>query len=167
MQTLKYLTGYPAQVTGQIEQLIAEQRLGAVLLKKYPSAHEIRTDRALYYFTIELKNQYLRKSPPLSRVVFDNKINLTHQALGLHSFVSRVQGGKLKAKNEIRIGAVFKTAPLEFLRMIVVHELAHLKEKDHNKAFYNLCMHMEPAYPQLELDVRLYLTHLDLVGCLY
>ncbi len=167
MQTLKYLTGYPAQVTGQIEQLIAEQRLGAVLLKKYPSAHEIKTDRALYDFTIKLKNRYLRKSPPLSRVVFDNKINLTHQALGLHSFVSRVQGGKLKAKNEIRVGAVFKTAPLEFLRMIVVHELAHLKEKDHNKAFYNLCMHMEPAYPQLELDVRLYLTHLDLVGCLY
>jgi len=51
--------------------------------------------------------------------------------------------------------------------MIVVHELAHLKEKDHNKAFYNLCLHMEPTYPQLELDVRLYLTHLDLVGCLY
>jgi predicted metal-dependent hydrolase len=167
MQTLKFLTGYPAQVTGQIEQLIAEQRLGAVLLKKYPAAHAIKTDKALYDFTIELKNQYLRKSPPLSRVVFDNKINLTHQALGLHSFVSRVQGGKLKTKNEIRIGAVFKTAPLEFLRMIVVHELAHLKEKDHNKAFYNLCMHMEPAYPQLELDVRLYLTHLDLVGCLY
>ena len=161
MQTLKYLTGYPAQVTGQVESLIAEQRLGAVLLKKYPSAHKIKTDRALYDFTIELKNQYLRKSPPLSRVVFDSKINLTHQALGLHSFVSRVQGGKLKAKNEIRIGAAFKTAPLEFLRMIVVHELAHLKEKDHNKAFYNLCMHMEPAYPQLELDVRLYATALQ------
>jgi hypothetical protein len=78
-----------------------------------------------------------------------------------------VQGGKLKAKNEIRVGVVFKTAPLEFLRMIIVHELAHLKEKDHNKAFYNLCEHMEPAYHQLELDLRLYLTHLDLFGALY
>jgi hypothetical protein len=90
-----------------------------------------------------------------------------YQALGIHSFVSRVQGGKLKAKNEIRVGVVFKTAPLEFLRMIIVHELAHLKEKDHNKAFYNLCEHMEPAYHQLELDLRLYLTHLDLFGALY
>ena len=167
MHELKYLASYPAQVTEQVERLIAEQRLGEILLKRYPVAHEIKTDRALYDFTQELKNQYLRKSPPLSKVAFDNKINLTHQALGLHSFVSRVQGGKLKAKNEIRIGAVFKTAPLPFLRMIVVHELAHLKEKDHGKAFYHLCLHMEPAYPQLELDVRLYLTHLDLFGPLY
>ncbi len=167
MHELKYLAGYPAQVTDQIARLIAEQQLGAVLLKRYPVAHEIKTDRALYDFTLVLKNQYLRKSPPLSRVAYDNKINLTHQALGLHSFVSRVQGGKLKAKNEIRIGAVFKTAPLQFLRMIVVHELAHLKEKEHDKAFYRLCLHMEPDYPQLELDVRLYLTQLDLFGPLY
>ena len=72
-----------------------------------------------------------------------------------------------KAKHEIRIGVAFKTAPLEFLRMIVVHELAHLKEKEHNKAFYALCQHMEQDYHQLEFDLRLYLTHLDLHGPLY
>ena len=136
MQQLTYLAGYPEQVTAQISTLVAEQRLGAVLLKRFPRAHEIKTDRALYDFTIELKNQFLRKSPPLSKVTFDKKINVIHHALGLHTFISRVQGSKLKAKNEIRIGSVFKTAPLEFLRMIVVHELAHLKEKEHNKAFY-------------------------------
>lgn len=167
MQELKYLTGYSPQVTAQVRQLIAEQRLGQVLLKRYPLAHEIKTDKALYDFTVELKNQYLRKAPPLSKVVFDGKINVIHHALGLHSFISRVQGGKLKAKSEIRIAAVFKTAPLEYLRMIVVHELAHLKEKDHNKAFYSLCEHMEPAYHQLEFDLRLYLTHLELIGELY
>ena len=48
--------------------------------------------------------------------------------------------------------------------MIVVHELAHLREKDHNKAFYQLCEHMEPGYHQLEFDLRLYLTHLELIG---
>ena len=51
--------------------------------------------------------------------------------------------------------------------MIVVHELAHLREKDHNKAFYNLCQHMTPDYHQLELDVRLYLSHRDLYGDLW
>ena len=49
-----------------------------------------------------------------------------------------------------------------FLRMIVVHELAHLKEKEHNKAFYQLCCHMEPQYHQLEFDTRLWLTQLSL-----
>ena len=64
-----------------------------------------------------------------------------------------------ESKHEIRIASLFRAAPPEFLRMIVVHELAHLKEKDHNRAFYNLCEHMEPAYYQLEFDLRVYLTH--------
>ncbi len=41
--------------------------------------------------------------------------------------------------------------------MIVVHELAHLKEREHDKAFYQLCAHMEPDYHQLEFDCRVYL----------
>lgn len=167
MQQLKYLQGYPAVVTEQISKVIAEHRLSDLLLNRYPVAHEIKTDKALYDFTVELKNQFLRKSNPLSRVIYDNKINVIHDALGLHTFISRVQGGKLKAKHEIRIGVAFKTAPLAFLRMIVVHELAHLKEKEHNKAFYSLCEHMEPDYCQLEFDMRLYLTHLDILGPLY
>ena len=49
---------------------------------------------------------------------------------------------------------MFKEMPPEFLRMIVVHELAHMKEREHDKAFYQLCMHMEPEYAQLEFDLR-------------
>ena len=81
--------------------------------------------------------------------------------------MSRVQGGKLKSKNELRISAVFKKAPEAFLNMIVVHELAHLKEKDHNKAFYQLCRHMLPDYHQLEFDMRVYLTLLEAGGAIY
>ncbi len=43
-----------------------------------------------------------------------------------------------------------------------MHELAHLKESDHNKAFYRLCELMQPGYHQIEFDLRLYLTHRDL-----
>ncbi len=136
-------------------------------MKKYPATHDVKTDKALYAYVMELKNQYLRQSSPISKIVYDDKIDVLHQALGLHSFVSRVQGGKLKAKNEIRIGSVFKSVPLEFLRMIVVHELAHLREKEHNKAFYKLCEYMEPSYHQLELDTRIYMTYFDCVGALY
>ena len=98
----------------------------------------------------------------IDKVLFDNRLDLTHRALGLHTTISRVQGGKLKAKKEIRVAALFKQAPPEFLQMIVVHELAHLKEQEHNKAFYQLCEHMLPGYRQLEFDTRLYLTWRDL-----
>jgi predicted metal-dependent hydrolase len=161
MYQFSYLAGYPEQITNQVSRLIAENRLGIFLKKKYPAAHEIRTDKALYDFTVELKNEFLRTAQPLSRVAYDNKIHVILNALGSHTFVSRVQGGKLKAKHEIRVASVFRCAPAEFLRMIVVHELAHLKEKEHTRAFYKLCEYMEPAYHQLEFDMRLYLTHLD------
>lgn len=59
---------------------------------------------------------------------------------------------------------LFREAPPEFLNMIVVHELAHLREFDHNKAFYQLCEHMLPGYHQLEFDLRIYLTWRELPG---
>lgn len=164
MHHLKYLAGYSQQITAQVAKLVAENRLGSVIAQKYPKVHEVRTDRALYDFTVAIKNEFMRTSQPLSRVVYDGRIHVINNALGTHTFVSRVQGGKLKAKHEIRIASVFREAPEEFLKMIVVHELAHLKEKEHNKAFYQLCDYMEPAYRQLEFDARLFLTHVEMAG---
>jgi len=112
----------------------------------------------------DLKNQYMKKTPPLSKTLFDSKINVISNALGTHSFISRVQGSKLKSKNEIRISSLFKSVPEEFLTIIVVHELAHFKEKEHNKAFYKLCEYMQPSYHQVEFDLRLYLTHHEISG---
>ena len=109
----------------------------------------------------------MKKSSPLSKVIYDSKIHVVHNALGLHSYVSRKQGGKLKAKNELRVSAVFKKTSEAMLNMIVVHELAHLKEKEHNKAFYRLCLHMLPDYHQLELEMRLFLFQLEQGGTFY
>ena len=161
MQQLKYLGGYPPDLLEQIQALIDQKRLGEFILNKYPTAHDIRSQKALYEYTMALKNDYLRKSKPLSKVIYDEKISVIKHALGLHTQIARVQGGRLKSKNEIRIASLFKQTPPEFLRMIVVHELAHIKEKNHGKAFYQLCTHMEPDYHQLEFDTRLYLTYLD------
>lgn len=163
---LKYLNNYPENLQNQIRELIEQDKLSNYILKKYPSKHHYQTDKALYEYINTFKNQYLKKYT-LSKVIYDGKINVINNALGTHTFVSRVQGGKLKAKNEIRIGTVFKNMPEEFLRMIVVHELAHFKEKEHNKAFYNFCTHMEPSYYQLEFDLRVYLTYVALEGKLY
>ena len=99
-----------------------------------------------------------------SKIRFDSDIRVIKRALGSHTAISRVQGGNLKAKNEIRIASMFKTLPIAFLKMIAVHELAHLKEKDHDKAFYSLCVSMEPDYHQIEFDLRMYLTHMDLAS---
>jgi len=167
LKTLKYIEHYPPTVKTQVQQLLDENKLDKYLLSKYKKSHEYKSDKALYEYAIDLKNDFLKKSLPLSKVVYDGKINIINDALGLHTIISRVQGGKLKSKNEIRVASMFKNMPEEFLRMIVVHELAHLKEKSHDKSFYKLCVYMEPNYHQYELDLRVYLTYVDKHGKLY
>ncbi|MFF3700896.1 MULTISPECIES: YgjP-like metallopeptidase domain-containing protein [Pseudomonas] len=164
MTVLKYLQAYPPALQDQVRQMIAQNRLGDYLRQRYPERHAVQNDKALYAYAQALKQEHLRNAPNLDKVLFDNRLDLTHRALGLHTAVSRVQGGKLKAKKEIRIASLFKDAAPQFLKMIVVHELAHLKESDHNKAFYQLCEYMQPGYHQLEFDLRIYLTWRDLSG---
>jgi UTP pyrophosphatase len=158
----RYLAGYPAGVLAQVEVLLAQGRLLESVLQRHADAHEVRTDPALYAYVLELKSRFMRMAPSVSKVVYDPRLHLVEQALGTHTAVSRVQGGRLKAKREIRIASLFRDAPQAFLRMIVVHELAHLKEREHDRAFYALCTHMEPDYHQLEFDVRLWLTAREL-----
>jgi len=162
MLPLKYLQAYPAPLQDKVRQLIAQERLGEHLAKRYPDRHAVQSDKALYAYTMELKQQYLKNAPGIDKVLYDSKLDVVQRALGLHTAISRVQGGKLKAKKEIRVAALFKGAAPEFLHMIVVHELAHLKEYDHNKAFYQLCQYMLPDYHQREFDLRVYLTWREL-----
>ena len=161
---LRYLAGYPPTLLAQVRELIADGRLADTVSRRYPDGHDVKTDRALYDYAGELKARYLRNAGPLSKVQYDMSLHVARNALGTLTAVSRVQGNKLKAKREIRVASLFKQAPAPFLKMIVVHELAHLKEREHDKAFYALCTHMEPDYHQLELDVRLWLTALELAG---
>lgn len=160
----KYLAGYPPALVEQVRQLIANDRLAAILLEKYPDAHAVRTDKALYDYVSEIKNTYLRNVGQVSKVMFDSRLQILRQALGTHTSISRVQGAKLQAKREIRIASIFRDMPPEFLRMIVVHEVAHMKERAHGKAFYQLCLHMEPDYHQFEFDLRAYLSYVEITG---
>ena len=161
---LRYLAGYPAETLGQVQRMIDEGRVGSWLTQRYPQAHGVRTDKVLYDYVQDLKSEYLRGAEPLAKVAFDSKLHVVKNALGTHTTVSRVQGSKLKSKREIRVASLFKEVPVEFLKMIAVHELAHIKEKAHDKAFYKLCTHMEPLYHQYEFDLRVYLTHMDASG---
>ena len=163
----KYLSNYPAEVIAQVERLFNSNTLVSYLKQRYPAAHNIVVDSELRKYVLSLKNRHMKQSRPLSKIIYDNKLHVVNNALGLHTYTARVQGSKIKSKNELRVSSVFKTAPKEFLNMIVVHELAHLKEKQHNKAFYRLCLNMLPDYHQLEFDMRLYLIVLESGESLY
>lgn len=154
----RFLGHYPSHLQESVRQRLEAGTLGEYVQGKYPTHHSARDDKALFAYVNGLKQRHLKKFPPLSKVVYDTKIDVVKNALGIHRFVSRVQGGKLKAKNEVYIASVFKHAPEAFLEMIVVHELAHFKSKEHDKAFYQFCAHLLPSYHQVEFDFRVWLV---------
>jgi hypothetical protein len=70
---------------------------------------------------------------------------VVQHALGKHTTISRIQGAKLKTKREIRVTNLCTKVPAEFLKMTVVHELAHLRQHNHDKESYQLCTYTEPV----------------------
>lgn len=161
---LSILAGYPPALVAQVQALLDAGRLLDSVRQRHPEPHAIRSDGALYDYVQDLKQRHLRSAPPLAKVAWDPSLRRAMQALGTHTRISRVQGGRLKAKREIRIASLFREAPADLLKMIVVHELAHLKEPAHDKAFYTLCTHMTADYHQLEFDARLWLLARDAEG---
>jgi UTP pyrophosphatase len=90
MTVLRYLQAYPPHLQQQVRQMIDSDRLGEYLHKRYPERHEVQSDKALYGYAQELRQRFLRSAPPLDKVLFDNRLDLTHRALGLNTAVSRV-----------------------------------------------------------------------------
>lgn len=69
-------SGLSRAATFPVRTLINEQRLGDVLAKRYPGTHDYATDKALWQYTQDLKNQFLRNAPPINKVMYDNKIHV-------------------------------------------------------------------------------------------
>ena len=55
MPELTYLQGYPEHLQAQVRQLIDQERLGKVLLTRYPQPHELTTEADWHSF-IQLEN---------------------------------------------------------------------------------------------------------------
>ncbi|MBU2978745.1 YgjP-like metallopeptidase domain-containing protein [Alteromonas sp. C1M14] len=154
----RYFNGYPANVVEQALGLIRSNQLSDYLLKKYPAPHHITTDKLLYNYATNLKKRYLKNAAPFGRAAFKKQGDMVTNALGTHTY--RMQGKT--RKHDLAINSDLLYAPEPLLKALVVHELAHFKEKEHNKSFYQLCCYMEPHYHQLELDLRLFCVALRL-----
>ena len=57
MTALKYLQAYPATLQDQVRQLITEGRLGDYLSQRYPEKHGVQSDKALYTYALDLKQE--------------------------------------------------------------------------------------------------------------
>lgn len=61
------------------------------------------------------------------------------------------QWGSCSSKNEISINTMIMKLPLNVIEYIVVHELAHIKHKHHQKSFWQ---HVEYYLPEYQIQVK-------------
>ena len=80
-RTPNYLAGYDLALVQQVRQLIDDNRLAEILLRKYPLTHDVRTDKALYDYVHDIKDEYLSNAGPLSRVYSAASIAFAASAL--------------------------------------------------------------------------------------
>ena len=78
----RYLQGYPPHLQ-QVMQMVAEGRLGDYLAKRYPGRHQVQSDKALYGYTLELKQEYLRSALAIDKVLYDSRLDPDLDLIGL------------------------------------------------------------------------------------
>ena len=59
---LPYLRAYAPALQAQAHALLAQGQLGALLQRKYPEGHAVRSDKALYDYAQEFKARHLRNA---------------------------------------------------------------------------------------------------------
>lgn len=65
--------------------------------------------------------------------------------------------GSCNYKNELNFNILLMRYPLYIMEYIVVHELAHIKYKNHSKSFYSLVEKFCPNYKEIEKAFKLLL----------
>jgi hypothetical protein len=162
MEPLKYLVGYPPHVLARVQALLEQGRLGKVLEDRYGQMHTVRTDGQLYDYVQALKDRHLRQSVPLGKVIYDSKLQVMKHALGTHT------------SDFARAGRQAQGQPRDPHRHRVPRCAGGFPEDDRGaragapegsrarQGVLSLCTHMEAEYHQLEFDLRLYLTQLEI-----
>lgn len=64
MTKIDYFQNYPQEIRDKVDQLITSGQLRSYLLKKYPTGHQVNTDKQLYEYANNIKQSYMKNSPP-------------------------------------------------------------------------------------------------------
>jgi len=69
------------------------------------------------------------------------------------------QWGSCSAANRISLNTMLAKVPLELAEYVIVHELAHIKHKHHQAAFWELVASVMPDYRERRAELKRYTTY--------
>jgi predicted metal-dependent hydrolase len=87
---------------------------------------------------------------------WSNKMQLDVKKLSFRK--TKRQWGSCSSKNEISINTMAMKLPLNVIEYLVVHELAHIKHKHHQKDFWQLVEYHLPDYKRHVKELKKYST---------
>jgi predicted metal-dependent hydrolase len=96
-----------------------------------------------------------------AKKIFNDRVEFHSQISGLkHNGIrisnARARWGSCTAKNKLNFTWRLIMAPLEVIDYVIVHELAHISEKNHGKHFWNLVTKWFPHHKASRLWLRKY-----------
>ena len=85
---------------------------------------------------------------------YSEKMSLFPNTLKFRKNKSR--WGSCSGLNNINLNIFLMKLPLEAIEYVVVHELAHIKHKNHSRRFWNLVEEFIPNYKSIEKTIKTY-----------
>ncbi len=83
-----------------------------------------------------------------------NRMELFPTALKFRK--NKTRFGSCSSKNSISLNILLMKYPLEVIEYVIIHELAHIKHKNHSKRFWGLVQEYCPNYKFLDNQLKLF-----------
>lgn len=99
--------------------------------------------------------QEAEKLIPTLMQSYADKMQLYPTKIGFRK--AKRQWGSCSAKNAISFNYLMMKLPLDVIQYIIVHELAHIRHKNHQKEFWALVALSMPEYKAYQQELKNYL----------
>lgn len=89
---------------------------------------------------------------PLFIKKYENLMNLYPSKISYRK--NRRTWGSCNIRNELNFNINLAKYPIKIMEYIVIHELAHIKHKNHSKSFWSLVEKFSPDYKNIEKEFK-------------
>ncbi|MGE4444341.1 MAG: M48 family metallopeptidase [Candidatus Altimarinota bacterium] len=86
---------------------------------------------------------------------YASKIGFPYQKLIIKTF--KTKWGSCSSNQNISLNFKLVHLPIRFLEYVVIHEVCHLKEKNHGKNFWKLVEELCPNYKEIRKELNQYI----------
>jgi len=133
-----------------------QQKIKATLLQEKDFFYFLGEQKERQSYSHEMIEKLYRQKakeiiPPLVET-YSRKMQLYPTKISFRK--AKTRWGSCSAKNSLSFNIHLMQTPLPFIEYVVVHELAHIRHKNHSKAFWSLVEEILPDYKERQALIK-------------